>query len=211
MKKVTDDYRWDNYTQDEYEWQVFDLIQNQHKQDLLITETKRDKNDDLVFVDNLHPNWMEVYHFVDKLKVNSVYEVGCGCAQHLINIRKTNPTIKIGGSDYAKSQIDLGFANLGLFDYDFANDLQVIDMTKPLPEGFDTYELVFTQTVTMHLSYDRAKKVLENMGKISEKYIVLIDNISQHDYPTLVRETLPDFEVINEKKYIHNTIILKRK
>ena len=71
----------------------------------------------IYFEDNLHENWKELYYHVFKLKVNSVFECGCGNAHHLINISKILPQAEIGGCDYKQSQIDLGYKYYNLDKY----------------------------------------------------------------------------------------------
>jgi len=209
--KAYDDYNWDTYTTDDYESQVFNTLTQKDGLDLIIKNFKRDSLGELVFEDNLHDNWKEVYHFVDKFNVNSVYECGCGSGQHLINLRIINPKLLIEGSDYSQSQIDLGKKYLNLSNYDIQDKLYTMDMTKDLPNNIGKFDFVFTQAVTMHLRHSKALEFLKNMGKLSNKYILLIENINAHNYPNLIKESLPDFEIVNEKKYINNTINLKRK
>ena len=50
-------------------------------------------DNELVFNDNLHPNWKELYHMIYKLDVESIFECGCGCAHHLINNQIINPNL----------------------------------------------------------------------------------------------------------------------
>ena len=59
------------------------------------------------------------------------------------------------------------------------------------------YEFVFTHTVIMHLSYNNAKKMLTNMGNLSSKYIFLIENWTCHNYNKLLKESLPNFNIIH--------------
>jgi hypothetical protein len=73
---------------------------------------------------------------------------------------------------------------------------------------------VYTQAVSMHLSHDRVKKFLVNMGKLSSKYLLMIENVKCHDYLELFKELLPDFEVVKsfgEGIYTPNSVLLKRK
>jgi hypothetical protein len=72
-----------------------------------------------------------------------------------------------------------------LENYEFEKNLKVIDLTKELEYIDKTYEFVFTQAVVMHLSYDRAKKFLFNMKKLSNKYIFLIENQNNHNFAAL--------------------------
>jgi hypothetical protein len=49
----------------------------------------------------------------------------------------------------------------------------------------------------MHLSYDNAKNMLMNMGNLSSKYIFLIENWTVHDYNKLLKESLPNYNIIH--------------
>lgn len=210
--KLKDDFVWENYTT-MYEREM-DTIFIKNDVDLIITDPKF-KDGDIDFVDNLHVNWKELYHVIHKLNVKSIFECGCGCTHHLINSKIINPSIIVNGCDYSQSQIDLGFDRFGLNDYDFAKRLKVVDMTdveSVLSSSLGQHEFVYTQAVTMHLSYDRAKKFLSNMKTLSSKYIYLIENITMHDYDALISEVLPEFERVDiVGKYVDYGILLKRK
>ena len=123
-----------------------------------------------------------------------------------------NKDLTCNGCDYAQSQIDVGVRYFNLSNYDFADRLKVVDLVDGDTSPLGKHEFVYTQAVTMHLSYDRAKKFLYNMKSLSSKYIYLIENITVHDYDTLISEVFPEFErVNNEGKYIDYGILLKRK
>jgi len=208
--KTKDDFNWETYTQKHYEVEMINILQKQYNHDMIINDF--DEVDGIIeFKDNLHDNWKEIYHQVHKLGVNSVFECGCGCVHHLINISKINPNIEINGCDYSKSQIDLGYKYYELDKYDFAKRIIVKDMVDGDFESMGTYEFVYTQAVTIHLSLDKAKKFLYNMKKLSSKYIFLIENIREHDYESLVTEIFPEFDRIKDGRFVDYGILLKRK
>ena len=209
--KIKDDFKWDTYTKDHYEGEMVYGLQIKDNHDMIANKFS-EVDGEIVFYDNLHNNWKEIYHLVHKLGVKSVFECGCGCAHHLININKITPHVEINGCDYAQSQIDLGYKYFELAKYDFAKRITVMDMVDS--EDFEllgTHEFVYTQAVTMHLSLDRAKKFLYNMKKLTSKYIFLIENITQHDYETLIPEIFPEFERVRDSKFVDYGILLKRK
>ena len=211
MKKLHDDFIWDSYSEDYYEREMVDVLQSRDGLDMII-ENSEVKNCEAIFKDNLHPNWCELYHQVVKLGVSSVFECGTGCGHHLINIKKLCPSIEINGCDYSKKQIDLGYKHFNLREYDFSDRLFVKDFTEDLDTGdIQPHEFVFTQAVTMHLAYEKAKKFIRNMGSVSSKYVFLIENITAHDYPSLFEEVLPEFERIHDSKYLDTGFLLKRK
>ena len=91
-RKEVDDYDWNNYTPI-YENQMHDpnRPRNVSKGGELATEFE-EKNGELVFYDNLHDNWKEIYHQVHQLKVKTAFECGCGPGLHLRNIKKITQT-----------------------------------------------------------------------------------------------------------------------
>jgi len=213
-KKKRDDFVWEQYTQEYYEEEMCDLIngsRDTHKHDMLASDFT-EKEGELVFNDDLHENWKEIYHQVHKLRVKSVFECGCGPAQHLINIHKTSPSVVVNGCDYSQSQIDLGYKYYKLDDYDFSGRLAVKDLTDSSDlDQLGTHEFVYTQAVIMHLSYKRAIKFLLNIKSLSTRYIFLIENPTCHDYDKLLTKALPEFERVDgENKYCPRAILLKR-
>ena len=208
MRKPYDDFNWDTYTQTNYEKQLIETT----KQHTIILGSPEDENFNKSFA-NLHPNWKEIYHQIQKLDVKSVFECGCGCAMHLINIDILYPGVSVAGCDYAQSQIDLGYKYLNLEDCDFKHKIIQKDMTSELGiEEMGTHEFVYTQAVTMHLEHSKAYLFLQNMGKLSRKYIFLIENFNSHDYDNLLSDALPDFEKLeNENKYVPNGAYLLRR
>jgi hypothetical protein len=63
----------------------------------------------------------------------------------------------------------------------------------------------------MHLAHERAIKFIKNMGKLAKSKIVMIENITHHDYDQLLKEALPDFERVYDYKYLSTVFILNRK
>ena len=183
VKKLTDDFSWDSYTEQHYEREMFDILQEKLNLDMIVTDFT-EKDGEIIFNDKLHENWMELYHQVHKLGVKICFlSVDVVCAHHLININKITPEVTINGCDYSQTQIDLGYKYYELEKYDFANRLIVKDLTSS--DGIKEmgkHEFVYTQAVTMHLAYDKAKKFLINMRDLSSKYVFLIENINAHDY-----------------------------
>lgn len=202
-KKLNDDWNWDTYTRDSYEKELKTFLEkgdrNSDGKDMII-ENFSVTDGELSFKDNLHPNWKEIYHQAYNLNVNSVFECGCGCAHHLINIHRLDSDIDINGCDYSQSQINLGNKYFNLKNYPFYNNIFVKDLSQPDAVSEDKkYDFVFTHAVTMHLEHNKAKNMLINMGKLSSKYIFMIENWSEsHNYDMLIAETLPNFTIIHK-------------
>lgn len=208
--KRHDDFNWDTYTQLYYGREMDTCFINQGI-DYLITDLVFDENNKIVFKDNIHNNWRELYRHIHELGVKSIYECGLGCGHHLINAYKINPKLKINGCDYSQSQIDLG-ERFNLSSYPFYKNLKVQDFVNvPDIASFGKHEFVYTQAVTMHLEHNRCIQFLQNMKALSSKYVFLIENRTAHDYRALCAEVFPEFEWIEDHKHIDYGILLKRK
>lgn len=207
MKKQYDCFNWESYTKNNYLPEMLSIVSKEN--DMIVSKSYVENNE-VVFKDNLHTNWMEIYHQVIKSNPESVLEVGCGCAHHLINLHKLNPKIQLFGIDYSQSQINLGYEYFDLNQYSFKNNLKVMDFTKELEDSSNQYDIVFTQAVTMHLAHDRAIQFIKNMGKLAKSKIIMVENITHHDYDTLFKEALPDFERIYDHKYLPTVFTLRR-
>lgn len=197
---MTDDYDWNTYTEVSYEPQLSMFLKqgdfNDNGKDMILKKFSI-KNNKIFFEDNLHPNWKEIYNQFNNLNPNSVFEVGCGCGHHLINIHKINNNVEINGCDYSQSQINLGKKYFNMDKYPFFNKLFVQDFSILNHFIESKYEFVYTHAVTMHLSYTKAKNMLINMGKLSSKYIFFIENYGTHDYNELLKESLPNYKIIH--------------
>ena len=78
--KIQDCFNWDSYTKSHYESEM-SMLTKKYNLDFIIDNFVLE-NEEIVFKNNLHNNWMELYHQIHKLKVSSVYECGCGNAHH---------------------------------------------------------------------------------------------------------------------------------
>lgn len=198
--KIKDDYNWNTYTKIGYEKQIIQFLKNGdnngYGKDMILQNFSFIDNK-LSLKDNLHPNWKEIYNQFYNSKANSVFEIGCGCGHHLINIYNINKDTDINGCDYSQSQLDVGKKYFNIDKLPFYNKLFVQDFSIPNLKYDNKYEFVFTHTVIMHLSYKNAKNMLINMGNLSSKYIFLIENWNIHDYDKLLKEALPNFNIIH--------------
>ena len=84
--KLRDEFNWESYTE-EYKQQLRE-IQANDKQEFFITELSYSDEGKLLFFNELHPNWKELYSTVWRLKPKTVYECGCGGGYNLKNIQE---------------------------------------------------------------------------------------------------------------------------
>lgn len=209
--KENDEYNWPDYHR-EYVGQLNEL---RKKDGLDFFITHFTANETIIFHDNLHPNWKELYSTIYELKPKSVFEVGCGGCYHIKNIVTILPLLEgnIGGMDLLGDQLRFGisFADLPI---SIARHLLIGNFTdsedvKKIAQG---YELVYSHAVVMHMGTENAVRTLQNMAKVSYKYILLIEGLVNHEnWFDLVKETLPDWEFCVIGNYIDNSILLTKK
>lgn len=202
--KLKDDFIWSTYTKDVAEKETFGSGWDTTIKDFYFD------NGEIIINDNIHPNYKEIFYQTLKLNVKSVYECGFGSGNTLINLYKINKNIDIGGCDYCDSQMNMGVRRLNLDTYDFFKNLQIKDFSLPLEENFIKYDFVYTQAVTMHLAYDKAKEFLKNMKLISNKYVFLVENIKSHDYDSLIADVFTEYHRTNTSKHINYGILLTK-
>ena len=170
-----DDFAWKRYHKCYAE-----EIKNCEKENTLRLSNKDYKVDEdrLEFYCNpsLHNNAELIYRIIHDLKPESVAEVGCGGGDHMFNIKKIMPNIKISGCDLLQKQLDFLYErNPTLKDC-----VSVNDITKSLvPKS----ELVYTQAVIMHLQKSNNHiDALINLIDSSDKYIILMENWTRHNF-----------------------------
>ena len=170
-----DDFAWKRYHKCYAE-----EIKNCEKENTLILSDKDYKVDEdrLEFYCNpsLHNNAELIYRIIHDLKPESVAEVGCGGGDHMFNIKKIMPNIKISGCDLLQKQLDFLYErNPTLKDYVFVNDITL----SPIPKS----ELVYTQAVIMHIQKgNRHIDALINLIDSSDKYVILMENWTRHNF-----------------------------
>ncbi len=193
--RLHDNRNWNAYPL-EYADQIREL---REEYDLLVYAFTYDDNNDLVFRDNLHTNWMDLYNTIYKLGPKTIYEVGCGSGQHLANMQKILPDTVVSGCDINSEQTKFGrdVLKIDAKIYDNVKTLDFAWTTVPKTLG-QTYDVVYSQAVLMHLSHSNALACLKNMLKISNKHVILIENPDDHDYNSMLN-TLHETEGFNFK------------
>mgnify|MGYP001561183103 CR=1 FL=1 len=206
MSKEKDEYVWSDYPQ-EYSDQLVQ-ISREDNMDFFI---EFDENGDIKNEDRLHPNWKELYWIVNSLKPKSVFECGMGAGYHAANIRAMCPETEIFGCDLLPEQLEKA-KEFSKLPQDIIDNVRILDFTKEndLPER--AFEFVYSMAVVMHLSTENARLFLRNMGKISKKYIFMVEGIKNHEnWFEMVKETLPEFDFEVTNQYVDNGILLTRK
>lgn len=210
MKRPHDDYYWPEYT-DIYSNQTRDMQQDTY--DFVIQNSYVD-GDKIVFKDHFHENWKDLYSKILELKATSVMECGCGPGHHLYNIKHLFPSIEIFGVDLLETQCDHGHVDLKI-PKEFYDNITIGDFT--IPNIYQSigrqFDFVFTQAVTQHLNHEKAVTFIQNMAGVSGKYIMMKENLNNHDYEFVFKETgiLNEFDLEIIPGELMPSIFLKRK
>jgi len=106
-RPVNDEYNWAVYTQ-EYSAQAEEAAKSGNQGSDAIVKHSYATKDGLVYKDNLHDNWKNVYSTIRRLRPKSVFECGCGGMHHLYNIKKLMPGMQVNGCDLLQTQVDWG-------------------------------------------------------------------------------------------------------
>lgn len=166
--KTQDDYNWDFYPQVHYA-QTLDLINNQGlmfqlPENPIVKDGKIDKSY------KIHANHRLIYEFVLNNDIKSVFEIGCGYANHLVSLYRLNNNLHLAGCDISDKQIE--FAKMR-YEEVKNFDIAICDFINFEPTR--KYDLVYSQAVLLHLSTDRVKRCIEKMCKLSNKYVLFLD------------------------------------
>jgi len=138
---------------------------------------------------SLHPNHELLYQTILALNPASALEVGCGGGDHLNALFTFSPSTKFTGIDRSQNQLDF----LKSRHPNLVADLSVLDASGKDTE-FQSFDLVYTQAVLMHISETnfRFHNALENVFRYSNKYVVLMENWTQHDFEGEVASLIKD-------------------
>lgn len=208
---------------DEFSWGVYhneyskQIIEMREELDLFITRpitsrpllNKEDENG-LVFRDNLHNNWKDLYNLIYQLNPLSVYEVGCGSGQHLANIKTIMPHCMLYGCDISQKQLDFGRGKLGI-RVDVFYDVTVDDFdVLNIEDMLGKYSVVYSHAVLMHVNANRAKNMLRKMLEISDKYVVLTERQHVHNYQTILHQIDIKTVMVQPSKYGTDLFLIEK-
>jgi RimJ/RimL family protein N-acetyltransferase/ubiquinone/menaquinone biosynthesis C-methylase UbiE len=102
--------------------------------------------------------------------VESVLELGCNSGGNLLHISKVLPNIKLVGLDICENAIKYGVeveknpAQMivgSIYDLDRFED--------------NSFDVVFTRGVMMHVNHEKIRGVLKNMARIAKRYVINIE------------------------------------
>lgn len=183
QKLGIDDFDWKHYTQRHY---TKELEESMASYSLTLREGTFEINNNRIELHEgagaIHPNYRMVYEFVlsNRQDISSILEVGCGPGHLLYNLKHLIPTLACSGMDISEEQLQLGqelIPGLASFCSLTVGDISAVKVTEP------KFDLVCTEAVLMHINNRaRYKRALQNIFRLSKKYVLLIENFSFRDY-----------------------------
>ncbi len=203
---IMDDFDWSHYYEDEYSKQIYDL---EKQYTFILPDGKYSVVDGKIILNSellpLNENHEALYESIYALKPNSVLEIGCGCGDHLANIKKILPGVKLNGLDLLQKQLE--FLQKRHPELKNQANLFIQDMTLNISKKVKV-DLVYTQAVLMHIQrYNHYLSAFKNIFFLAEKYVVLMENWTRHNFIEDIKKiskTL-DFPWKNVHFYINDT------
>jgi len=203
-----DEYDWNTYTE-EYRAQAKLVANSDHQGSEALVKNSYTTKNGIIYKDNLHGNWKNIYSSIHKLKPSSVFECGCGGMHHLHNIKTLMPNINVFGCDLLKSQLDWG-KNFWRISDNIVKNVKVLDFSnKDVTKNLFKYDFVFSQAVIMHISHKKALQFVKNMTQIAKKNICIVEG-DQHDYIELM-ELVGELDNFSVERLAYNAILFNRK
>lgn len=177
-KKSPDDYDWKYYTG--IYRQGLEGIEKDHalvleEGDYRFENGRLERKREIL---PLNENHRIIYETLLQLNPGTVFEVGCGCGDHLHNIKLLDPAIGVFGIDISEGQLDfLRQRHPDLGDSARQYNITVPLKDKVLPEA----DIVFSQAVIMHIRENHLVG-LENMFRLARKQVLLVENWKRHEF-----------------------------
>ncbi len=191
---IMDDFNWSEYYEEEYSKQI---AFGDRECTLVIPDGKFSLNNGEIILDPdlspLNKNHKALYETIYSLKPESVLEVGFGAGDHLVNLKKLMPELRLNGLDLLPRQMEFLFQRHP--ELKNQANLLVQDITDPKLKTIKV-DLIFTQAVLMHIQrYKHYLSGLRNIFKRAEKWVVLMERWDRHNYVEDIRKISqePDF------------------
>jgi predicted O-methyltransferase YrrM len=199
-RKLLDDFQWSSYTQDDYRVQLLNIIgaNNLVLENLDISGVVPTQSN-LSFPKGVY----SLYQAIAEQGPGSIFEVGAGAGYNLINLHQIIPGLEVKGCELLQSQVDLGLEIFG--QNSVLESIEVVDFLEStfIPNSAD---VVFTNAVTMHLKRTKAKEMIKKMIQLSNKTVLLHENIvDSHKYASIISEIKEEMEIDFQIKGIFGT------
>lgn len=131
---------------------------------------------------NIHPYHKLIVDTIDSLNVQSVCDVGAGCGKVAKYVYANNPNIDLTCVEHCNKhlqQINENFnTNTGVILPNIKVNAQVKKGAVPYLDQFEdnTFDLVYTCTVMMHIPYIPAILAAKELSRITSGYVLHVEN-----------------------------------
>jgi SAM-dependent methyltransferase len=198
-KKAPDDYDWKFYSgiyRDGLEGAGKDHVLVLKEGDYRFESGKLVKEGDTF---PLIENHRIIYETLLQLNPETVLEVGCGCGDHLHNIKMLNSRIGVYGVDISEGQLDF----VKKRHPDLGDSVKQYNITVPLKDNvLPEADIVFSQAVIMHIRENHLIG-LENMFRLARRQVLLMENWKRHEFMDDIKSLFDKKRVAWENVYFH--------
>ncbi|MFD2857082.1 hypothetical protein ACFSZS_23290 [Seohaeicola zhoushanensis] len=179
-KFYDDDFDWDNYTSDSYQRRLEGDVETNYRAVSEAGQLRFDKASGTVISEApIHPNQQLILEVIGRLGPASVHEVGCGGGDHIANVARLYPQVRVSGGDRGDTQLELARER----HPELVGKLGLQDITMPFSHHWPGAELVYSQAVVMHIHTAVSHFVaLSNMVRQASKYVLLMENHQCHNF-----------------------------
>lgn len=125
-------------------------------------------------------------------EIGSVLELGCHDGINLKHIEDAAPNVKTEGIDICKKAIDFGKNKLKV-----NADMRVQSIYDLSNFKDNSYDLVFTCTCLIHIPSERISNILQEMCRISKKFVINIEDNGAENKIYWMRDGVPQRFVTN--------------
>lgn len=133
-------------------------------------------------------------NFLTDYNFNSISEIGFFAGRNLKYIKELFPNIRIGGIDINKDAVKFAKEKLKI------DDLCVLDIYDLETIDFNA-DIVFTSGVLIHLVPNTLDKVIEEMVKKSNRYVIHIEDIGNNEVVAGPKHLNPSYKVSDQKQW----------
>jgi len=209
LKKITNRILTGKKAPDDYDWKYYTGIYREGLEDFGKENVLVLKEGDYRFeggslerkgnVLPLNENHRIIYETLLQLSPGTVFEVGCGCGDHLHNIKVLDPGIGVYGIDISEGQLDF----LKRRHPDLCASVKQYDITIPLQNNMlPEADIVFSQAVIMHIRENHLAG-LENMFRLARREVVLMENWKRHEFMADIKALCDAKRLAWENVYFH--------
>ena len=134
---------------------------------------------------------------IKKLSFDSLLEIGCGYGKQLKNIASNGSFVV--GCDFSRPQLIKAKEFCGGINIHFVEaDVET------LPFGDKTFDAAFSSAVILHNDFDKAKKIISEMIRVSRKYLIHNEDtditFSRYGYDMRKTYEKMNFKIVESKE-----------